>query len=392
MLLVLWAHLPGGTFGAAGAVANRIVKPGYLGVDLFFVLSGFLITRILLVDREAGQPLRHFLLRRFLRIFPIYYLTLTVLAVMHPLPEIPWCYAYLSNVYYAFEHDAGWLGHTWSLAVEEHFYLVWPLVVFTVSVAASRRFAWGVLALAALFSCAVILLAQVPDVKAWCDQLQAQHRIEIFEPRRIIYMLTFSRAASLALGALFAFHEDRIRARPLRSALTGGLLLVGAGAIFAVAVLFVEREWIPLLRLFLFTMVSGSLVLLTIISSLRRWPTARLLANAPLRGVGRISYGLYLYHLPIFAALGLRGPAFGDDGVTAWTVLRGVAIVFAVAITSYFVIERPLLRLGARFRAPTPAPAPALVPVAASAAAAAPAPAPAAAPAVIQQSSGPAAP
>ncbi len=358
VLLVLWAHLPAGVFGPLGTSIHGWVKPGYLGVDVFFVLSGFLITRILLVDKAAGQPLRWFLLRRFLRIFPIYYLTLAVLAVAHPGPEIPWCFAYLSNAYFPFQTETSWVRHTWSLAVEEHFYLVWPFLVYALSVAASRRVAaWVVLPLAILFSYAVIRSEQSPAVMEWVGRLKAEGRIAIFDPKRIIYMATVSRAASLALGALFAYGEDGIRRRARRSALLAVTALVLVGLIVRFLLVHLPLDWYPLARLFLFTAASGALVVLVIAgSSLRFSPTA-ILASAPLRGIGRISYGFYLYQLPVFCATGLYRAPYGTDGVDGLYVALRVALALGVAIVSYFVIERPLLRLGARFRGPSPRPA-----------------------------------
>ncbi|MEL6714848.1 MAG: acyltransferase, partial [Planctomycetota bacterium] len=80
VLAVLWSHLPAGALGSTVTALGEEYVVGNVGVDLFFVLSGFLITRILLVDREREVPLRWFLARRFLRIFPIYYLTIAVVS------------------------------------------------------------------------------------------------------------------------------------------------------------------------------------------------------------------------------------------------------------------------------------------------------------------------
>src|SRR5882672_2186860 len=124
--MVLWSHVPVASTPGVVRLLRSAFNPGYLGVDLFFVLSGFLITRILLADRENERPLRFFLARRALRIFPIYYLLLAVLLLAKPGQYLAWCAIYLSNFHFMFDKTPNPLPHTWSLAIEEHFYLIWP--------------------------------------------------------------------------------------------------------------------------------------------------------------------------------------------------------------------------------------------------------------------------
>lgn len=138
-LLVLFlgatqVHLPAYSLGPELFELHRWIAPGAAGVDLFFVLSGFLITRILLVDRELGVPLRQFLIRRCLRIFPIYYLK--ILIVWHQLSgfELAALLTYTANFALLFTWGHCPMDHAWSLAVEEHFYLLWPpIAVFLTS-------------------------------------------------------------------------------------------------------------------------------------------------------------------------------------------------------------------------------------------------------------------
>ena len=129
VLLVLWTHTPLTLQHPELAAWSAFVQPGYLGVDVFFVLSGFLITRILLSEKARAVPLWKFMLRRAVRIFPAYYLLVGLVAAFAWTPDVPWCALYLGNVFYpAFGH-AGLLQHSWSLCVEEHFYLLWPPLV-----------------------------------------------------------------------------------------------------------------------------------------------------------------------------------------------------------------------------------------------------------------------
>src|SRR5262249_43976988 len=139
VILVLWAHLSEENTVGWGATIKHWLSPGLVGVDIFFVLSGFLITRILIADKARGMPLKNFLIRRFLRIFPIYYLTILLVFLYAPGRYILYCAGYLGNFYFAYHPAHLPLHHTWSLAVEEHFYLLWPFAVYRLSLPAARR-------------------------------------------------------------------------------------------------------------------------------------------------------------------------------------------------------------------------------------------------------------
>ena len=355
VLLVLWAHVPPALPGypAALAAARALVDPGSLGVDLFFVLSGFLITRILLCERERGQPLRWFLLRRALRILPCYYGLLALLWWRQPGAELPWCAVYLANFWFV-AHDV-WspLKHTWSLCVEEHFYLLWPLCVAFLPVRAALA-----LLLRAVLPGAV-LIAVVGGLCVPADRLQ--HFLQFSSPVRFF---------SLGLGCLLAFGEARIAARPFAFAALG-VCTIALGALLAPASL-VEllpryvldcgplvpaRLW-PVPSLVSTALLSTGLLLLLLARG--RGLLCSWLRLGPLRGIGRISYGLYLYHLPIFDAVLYPQPSPA-------ALLRALAFTFGAAVASYLLLERPLLRLGARFRAvpaaprvPVPVPVPTL--------------------------------
>ena len=125
VLLVLFTHTPHHLKGDLGLWVQQWLAPGYLGVDIFFALSGFLITRILLFERDRGGSILAFWKRRAVRIFPAFYLLVAVVAVVRWGPELPWVATYLSNFHRLGSFPSP-LRHTWSLAVEEHFYLVCP--------------------------------------------------------------------------------------------------------------------------------------------------------------------------------------------------------------------------------------------------------------------------
>ncbi len=358
VLLVLWTHVPLDTQGYPEWLAMLVgrLEPGYLGVELFFVLSGFLITRILLVERDAGRSLGWFLLRRSLRIFPTYYLLLAVVAVVAPGPEWPWCAAYLGNFWFAAHPTASPLRHTWSLCIEEHFYLVWPWVVSWLRPAhLGPLLVLGILpgaVVAAWTACALSPPEQLPTV------LQYE---------------TWYRSLALAAGSLLALVERRRAAEPAApqpgpfvSARFGRRRLQGlAGALLGLAFLLSETHlgillptgyaplsgaytpvlplhYLPACKLVSFTLACTALLMLAANAKPHGRP-ARWLASAPLRAIGRISYGLYLYHYPIYHAL--LGPA-----PTAARAGLAIVVSFVVATVSYTCLERPILTFAARYR------------------------------------------
>ncbi|MEO0649085.1 MAG: acyltransferase [Planctomycetota bacterium] len=334
VLLVLMAHLPVHQGPRWLGWIGLHLQPGYMGVDLFFVLSGFLITRILLFDQARGWPLRYFLARRCLRIFPIFYLTVGVMALLRPGPDLPWVATYLSNFYYAEHGLSGPLAHTWSLSVEEHYYLVWPALVYWLSPRVARRVALFLLVPAAAL-CAVWIVREYP----------------LLEARAMVQVLTPTRMLSLAAGSIIAWHELRLRARPGWAAL--GALFVGGSGYALVHQSAVRPDffpWFPALWLVGFAALSSGLVVLGIVTSGKRNPLALVLSAGPLPVVGKISYGLYLYHLPIFVGLGVYGMQAKLEPPSLERCALAVALALGLSAASYRLVERPILRLQRRFR------------------------------------------
>ncbi|HEX5050896.1 MAG TPA: acyltransferase [Planctomycetota bacterium] len=344
VLLVMWVHVPQVVPGYPEWLkfASWLIGPGGLGVEIFFVLSGFLITRILMAEREQGLPVRWFLLRRLLRIFPIYYLLLLVMLPQRPAAEIGWCALYLYNVKSIFWPQGGPLEHTWSLCIEEHFYLLWPLVVaFAKPGRAGRVLAFGVMPLAIVGALLVCLFVDA-DI--------GERAVPHGSPFRFL---------SLGAGSLLAFRETWLRARP-RQATQLALGLLAAAIVLHPHVWFLlgplevgpiwsdTKEWLPRsLAPFVVLVHSGALctglVLLGVLAEQQRRSPLRVLTARPLRAIGRISYALYLYHLPIYFALVVPEPT----AARAWL---SILLSFIAATVSYFAVERPLQRFGARFR------------------------------------------
>jgi peptidoglycan/LPS O-acetylase OafA/YrhL len=260
-----------------------------------------------------------------LRIFPIAYLLLAIMLFFRPWWEIGWCAIYLSNYrFFVFDQVFTPLSHYWSLAVEEHFYLLWPWVVYGLSFRNSRAMVCYGIIPAAIVS-GIVLTLVLPSESA----------------RMFLWYGTQSRMASLALGALFAFGEgwlrhDTRRAARMAAVMFGAFLLIHR-----------DGEYLPrsaeqMIRFLGFAMLSGCLVLTAINMGRCRTPFSKCLDNPPLRYVGRISYGLYLYHAPIYFAFGMW-----DESPANHTVVRlaeAVLLSLLAAWLSFIWIERPILQ------------------------------------------------
>ncbi len=348
VLLVLGFHFLhiDGEGGPAERFLLGATRSGWAGVDLFFVLSGFLITGILLDARGGEGYFRAFYARRVLRIFPLYYAYLAILFLLVPavLPSLNvksetqgWLWTYLGNVLFAREggfQASPYTGHFWSLAVEEQFYLFWPLLVWLVP---RRRLA---------VVCGVIVLG------AFALRF-AIHRTTF--NATAAYVLTPARMDALSLGALVA-----IAARepgwwaPVRRA-APWVLLASAAAVAAV--------WIgqggffggdPVVQVWAFgPLASGFAALLVITLGEAPAPLARTLQSPVLRGAGKYSYGLYVLHYPIFLALeglgvtslvlaGILGSRLA--GVAAFAAIAGAA-TWTAALLSWNLLEKRFLGL-----------------------------------------------
>jgi peptidoglycan/LPS O-acetylase OafA/YrhL len=324
----------------------RRVGPGGLGVVLFFVLSGFLITGILLRLRDAlaggrvtrGRALSRFYLRRALRIFPLYYAVLAVTAIADIPPvraTFGWHALYLSNLYFA--RRGSWNGPVtplWSLSVEEQFYLLWPLVVLFLP---RRHFFRALLALIALGP-----LVRAGYLLAGVDPFA-------------IGLLPVGCADTLLLGALLAlcWHEparfDGVRLRVRRFgvavALPAVALYLALGPVPAASPWFVLAAALQLA-------LTGAAFFALIDAAARGLggPLGAALASRPMRFLGQISYGIYLMHTVLQGAA--RG--FGDPwralyrDELAWFPVA-CATVVAVASATWVLFERPINSLKRRF-------------------------------------------
>ncbi len=332
-------------------VVLALCAGGWCGVDLFFVLSGFLITGILLDTRDEPAALGYFYVRRVLRIFPLYYVVLAIFFAIAAASHVPLSAAnrisalvYLSNFtigLHGFDAFPRPLVHFWSLAVEEQFYIVWPWLVFWLS----RK---------GLFRLCVACLGTALAVRILLAYGLALPVAA--------YALMPARLDPLAAGALIALAARSkgglLRWRKLLLALGGagalGLLVIAA---HTRTLIFTVPLVISLAPTCLAAIFSAALVLLLLAPDTSS--VSRALSRGPLPFLGRYSYGLYVVHYPLFfglRALGLSAQILKkpDGSVLPGIALQGgiaFAVSLVVALISWNLVEERFLKLKDRLAA-----------------------------------------
>jgi len=359
VLLVMWFHSSYFVFVAAeqpmeGAawVYYIFSVMGETGVDLFFVLSGFLITGILIDTRHQKNNFKHFYIRRALRIFPLYYTALFIFLAyflfMVGLDEasgglnhkkIAMFFGYVQN--WLFHHSTDQfmlLSHTWSLAVEEQFYLIWPLVFLSFYKKGKPNAAIAICLVMIALSWVLRLYFGWNGFYKWS------------------YTFTFSRLDVLAFGALLSIlcHQKAQWLQRLRKAspyiiavcfvLVSTIMFVGAinsgdieGANHASVVY----------GLIIFAVLHASLLAYVFLSPATNI-FKRMLFIKPMRMLGKISYGLYLFHVPVMM-IGVR-LLYDNSSLGYWPahiiiLLGGGGVSFLLAYLSYHFYEKRFLRL-----------------------------------------------
>lgn len=304
---------------------KKIAVFGQTGVSLFFVLSGFLITRILLNDTTNKHYFYHFYMRRSLRIFPLYYLFLILYYWVFPIilqqpssaPSI-YHWFYLQDIAMTFKWPMNGPDHFWSLAVEEHFYLFWPLVVYFCS---PKRLSYWI---------AGILLVSIAT--RW---YLIQRHLEVF-------YFTFTRMDELAIGALLAIAEAKKMLTPKHARkyvyLSVGLLLPALGFW-----LFMNGKGNTIVQLFKCVAFAGAYwgCLGFLIASKETVWVRKSLQHPFLLYTGKISYGLYVYHP--FCFLWYERHTITNSLLLNFVICCGLA--YAIASLSYYLIEQQFLQL-----------------------------------------------
>jgi peptidoglycan/LPS O-acetylase OafA/YrhL len=337
ILLVIFFH-----FGFLGA--------GWIGVQVFFVLSGFLITSILLADKRqpAGPFFARFYWRRSLRIFPLYFGYLVLLALVYAILRAPaefgerWQYLFSYTYNYALLlvplRQSVSFTHFWSLAVEEQFYLIWPLIVFLLSARQLGR--------------VVILLVIASPLIRYVAVVGARWYVPTHDqPGLYAYSPLPAQWDSLAVGAALAVYGSEWIQRPLRwlAAATAILLVAGflnaggwygfaAGGTFGYPSFAIENYQ----HVWSYTLVNlwaGALL----VAVLQPGRLGRVFENGLLTYSGQISYGLYVLHYPVLGLIkqAVTFQAYTVEGVVMFAIY--VVVLYTVATASYRFFELKFL-------------------------------------------------
>ena len=336
IILVIFAHFVREdfllkNFQVYGIIITKFSLMGLTGVSLFFVLSGFLITGILLDAKEKENFFRNFYARRVLRIFPLYYMSL--LLIFSILPQIInfseqsiflkehqiWLWTYLSN----FPTIAGiWnrsdqfaLGHFWSLSVEEHFYLLWPFIIYLTDIKKLKLICKIIIIISLIAGVSSSLIMNDSNFLSWTT-------------------ITFSGA--LALGALLAIYKKEHGSLVKLSKISRYWLLV-FGILFLI-IGFIPRRYNPDLRSILAHEVSwffyAGLIVYIINLNFTNF-IYRVFTNKLLLFFGKISYGIYVYH-------GILMPLF-EKNLNVELMSEGIGSPILALIVYYLVIIGALL-------------------------------------------------
>ncbi|UCZ84165.1 acyltransferase [Pseudomonas sp. L5B5] len=315
---------------------------GWSGVPLFFVLSGFLITRILIEGRDArlSEYLRVFYLKRTLRIFPLFYAYILVnfiflLALNRPTEGYAWYLVYLQNYHIGrqlFEagNIPGMVAHTWSLAVEEQFYLIWPFIIYFLG---RRSLVWV---------CALLIV--VAPISRYLIVAMSDN----------VYMANVTLLSCLdmmAYGALIAFFSiGHFGARIVYSLFVVGCALL----MYSISKLGLDAFWNPQdwvrYAPYMFTALAFVFGLpVWLLANDKGKLLARFMEFRVFAFTGKISYGLYVWHFVLFIVMekaALKYPSILSYPVT---VLCSLMLAYIVSIASYYLFEVHFLRLKDKF-------------------------------------------
>lgn len=302
---------------------------GHCGVSIFFVLSGYLITRILLSTKDQKGYFYNFYIRRTLRIFPLYYFFLLFFYFIFPfvidepvisLSQQLYYWFYLQDFALTFNWNAKGLELFWTLAVEEHFYLFWPFLIYYLP---KKHILKVIIAIVAV---SIVI------------------RLILTANGYVVYYFTFSRMDELALGSLLAY-LNLGEPNPKVAKLCLGVFSLTMLPSFILWFKFSGQPGMQVLK-YPIIAIGFSCFIGYVLSVSKGHPLKWVLQNPFLSYTGKISYGLYIYHTICFLLIF----KYLNTGLPVVNFLLSFSLVYLIAGLSYKYFESPLLRLKDRFR------------------------------------------
>lgn len=355
-LVIIWHYLVNHAQAEPGSlayVATRALSLSWAGVDLFFVLSGFLIGGILIDSRRRPDYFSRFYIRRVARLMPAYLVILVLYALALPVSgaidpdgrtflffradDVPlWSYlVYAQNFFMAGQNTFGpeWLGPTWSLAVEEQFYLVAPLIIFFAPV---KRLPVLLTTLTfGAFAARIVYLAAGGSIIG-------------------SYVLLPTRGEGLMIGILIACFYRRPAVKTWLKAHQGVLMATLAGLLGGLALFIAAHQGLhaPYMRTFGYSYLPLVAAAVLLVALEVDWPPVKaVFVNPVLVELGTISYGVYLLHLPVHDLVSLALAQTGEPSRLTVAVIS-LALTLAIARLSWRHFEQPLIALAHRRTSP----------------------------------------
>lgn len=352
--MVFLEHFAGGSHGGLVLqMVNRVREQLWVGVDLFFVLSGFLITGILYDTREDSHFFKRFFARRAVRIFPVYYGVFAVMGLLTLIFHYRWYWLQSTFFVYLGNFFGNWdfrlyslvspvypqaniqFGHFWSLCVEEQFYLVWPFAVWIVRDRVRLIRIAGVISGFALLSRIAMFFLFTPETAE----------------RWVVRALPF-RADALLIGAILALLLRGDRAAIWQRRMTGVFVVSSIVSIGILAMpLPWPNPWVYTLGYVSIALAAAGLIAMTIRTGTR---TFRLFNLRGLRVIGKYSYGFYVFHylfaqawIGLLVLLGNRFHSLAKAGLIA--IPLNYLVTFLMAKFSYDLFESKFLKLKSHF-------------------------------------------
>jgi len=318
---------------------NMASRVGYIALDIFFVMSGFFITRLLLRERaKTGRiSFKDFYIRRALRIFPVYYLTVIACLFIFKFntADTISLLSYTFNFYHPLHPVPNPLEHTWSLSVEEQFYFFWPLLILLVPPHWLNRVTGVIVPLLAIASGVVMAVIFINH-----DQREAGD---------VVYMSLFTRMLSLSLGgwlALREFNNQPLRGWRCVALFVGAIVVLTLDRMGRNLGIITSQPIYWTIALIAYAMVSVSFVATMVFDRglLKRIMTA-ILSISILRGLGQMSYAMYVFHLPVLFYLGINDAALDGAKAPILMVVLAFAVTIGLSILSYYLLETPMAKL-----------------------------------------------